>query len=74
MKSKMKQNIGDHDLFNECVKITPFLKRIFLRYSFEKGKNMNNVSTISHGIRLAGVALAKKYDIATVEKLSTNYQ
>jgi hypothetical protein len=61
-------------LVETCIKITPFLKRVFKRYSCENGKNINNMASIAHGIRLAGVALARGYGIATPEKLSKNYQ
>lgn len=73
-KSKIKKSIGDHDLEETCIKITPCLKRSFIRYSLEKGKNSNNRASIAHGIRMVGVALLKKYGVATPEKLSVNYQ
>jgi hypothetical protein len=72
--SKITKQIDDHDLVNTCVKITPFLARIFSRCSSEKGANVNNRVSIAHGIRLAGVALAKRYGVSDVEKLSVNYQ
>ena len=73
-RSKLKRPVGDHDLYDTAVKITPFIKRQFLRYSMEKGNNINNVNSLAHGIRLAGVALAKKYGIKEPEKLCVNYQ
>jgi hypothetical protein len=73
-RSKIKTDVEDHDLIETCIKITPCLKRSFIRYSFEKGKNVNNRASIAHGIRMAGVALLKKYGVATPEKLSVNYQ
>lgn len=72
--SKIKLDIGDHDLVNTCVKITPFIMRQFLRYSQDKGANVNNRVSLAHGIRLAGVALAKKYGVADPENLCVNYQ
>jgi hypothetical protein len=74
MKSKIKKIVGDHDLVETCIKITPCLRRSFIRYSYEKGKNSNNVASLAHGIRMAGVALLKKYGIANPRKLSVNYQ
>lgn len=73
-RSKIKKSIGDHDLVETSVKITPFLRRQFLRCSFEAGKNINNAVSLAHGIRIAGIELARKYGIATPEKLSENYQ
>jgi hypothetical protein len=32
-RSKIKSIAGDHDLSLTCVKITPALRRIFLKYS-----------------------------------------
>jgi len=55
------------------IKITPFLRRAFIRYSTEKGKNVNNVASLAHGIRLAGIDLVKKYGVVEPEKLSVNY-
>ena len=73
-RSKIKKEKGDHDLVLTSVQITPFLKRIFVKYSEEKGRNKNNLASLAHGIRLAGVALAKKYGIKSPEKLSENYE
>lgn len=73
-RSKIKRTVGDHDLVDTCVKITPCLRRAFLRYSDEKGRNRNNRKSLAQGIRLAGVALMKKYGIHDPEKLSVNYQ
>jgi hypothetical protein len=73
-RSKISNIVGDHDLSLTCVKITPALRRIFLKYSEEKGKNINNVASVAHGIRLAGVALMKKYGVVSPELLSENYQ
>lgn len=61
-------------MIETCVKITPFLKRLFLKCSFEAGKNINNHVSLAHGIRLAGCDLARKYGIANPERLSENYQ
>ncbi|MBE3122230.1 MAG: hypothetical protein IMZ58_08510 [Thermoplasmata archaeon] len=74
MKSKIKKTVDDHDLVETCIKITPCLKRAFLRYSAEKGKNSNNMASLAHGIRMAGAALLKRYGIATPENISVNYQ
>jgi hypothetical protein len=74
MRSKIKKTVGDHDLVETSIKITPCLMRSFVRYSLEKGKNINNMASLAHGIRMTGVALLKKYGIATPEKLSVNYQ
>lgn len=73
-RSKIKKTVGEHDLVNTCIKITPCLRRIFMKYSAEKGKNRNNVISAAHGIRMAGVALMRKYGIVEPEKLSINYQ
>ena len=73
-RSKIKKVIGDHTLVNTCVKLTPFLCRQFLKYSEDKGKNVINRASIAHGIRLAGVALSKKYGVKDPESLSVNYQ
>jgi len=74
MRSKIKKVIKDHNLIETCIKLTPFLIRQFLRYSEEKGKNKNNQVSLAHGIRLAGVALARKYGVKNPEKLCDNYQ
>jgi len=73
-KSKIKKIISDHDLIETCIKLTPFLKRQFIRYSKEKGNNKINRTSLAHGIRLAGVALAKKYGVENPELLCDNYQ
>ncbi|HSV43257.1 MAG TPA: hypothetical protein VLJ10_01760 [Candidatus Bathyarchaeia archaeon] len=70
----MKKTVGEHDLVDTCIKITPCLRKIFTRYSDEKGRNRNNRKSLAHGIRLAGVALMKKYGIKEPENLSVNYQ
>ena len=74
MKSKINKIITDHTLVETCIKLTPFLKRQFIRYSEEKGKNKINRTSLSHGIRLAGVALSKKYGVKKPELLCDNYQ
>ena len=66
--------ITDHTLIETCVKLTPFLIRQFIRYSEEKGKNKINRISLAHGIRMAGVALSKKYGVKDPEKLCDNYQ
>lgn len=71
MKRKI---IRDHLLRVTSIQISDFLVRQFLRYSDEKGKNTNNQISLSHGIRLAGIALAKKYGVKEPELLNTNYQ
>lgn len=72
--NKIKTTTGDHDLKLVSIKITPCLKRAFIRYSLEKGKNSNNMASVAHGIRMAGVALLKRYGIATPGNISVNYQ
>jgi hypothetical protein len=71
MRSKI---VRDHDLKITSIQLTPFLVRQFLRYSEEKGGNVNNQVSLAHGIRVAGVALAKRYGVEGVESLSENYQ
>jgi len=72
---KMKSQIlRDHTLRITSIQTTPFLIRQFVRYSEEKGLNVNNQKSLAHGIRLAGVALAKRYGVKEPEKLSRNYQ
>lgn len=71
MKRKI---IGDHLLRVTTIQITDFLARQFIKYSQEKGNNVNNQRSLSHGIRLAGVALAKKYGVKDPEMLNENYQ
>ena len=73
-RSKLKRSVGDHDLYDTVIKLTPFIRRQFLRYSEDKGNNVNNVQSLAHGIRLAGVALARKYGVKEPEKLCVNYQ
>jgi hypothetical protein len=74
VRSKIKKVITDHTLIETCIKLTPFLIRQFTRYSKEKGKNKINRVSLAHGIRLTGVALAKKYGVKEPEKLCDNYQ
>jgi len=66
--------LRDHSLRVTSIQITPFLSRQFVRYSGDKGKNANNQISLAHGIRLAGISLAKHYGIKEPEKLSRNYQ
>lgn len=66
--------VRDHTLRVTSIQLTPFLSRQFIRYSEEKGLNVNNQKSLAHGIRLAGIALAKHYGIKEPEKLSRNYQ
>jgi hypothetical protein len=73
-RSRLKRSVDEHDLYDTVIKITPFIKRQFLRYSEEKGKNVNNVQSLAHGIRLAGIALAKRYGVKEPDKLCINYQ
>jgi hypothetical protein len=73
-RSKLKKIVDEHDLYDTVIKITPFLRRQFIRYSGDKGNNVNNVRSLAHGIRLAGVALARKYGVKEPEKLCVNYQ